>query len=200
MKRKNLFPFFDMAYLGFVTGDIYEDSYPIFLFYDMGFEMFIAQSFSKCMGLYGERAGPLHVIVNDPSTLSNIKAQLGEIAKGIYLVPIGHGARIIKAMLKDEELTKDWLAELKQVVGRLNYVRDKLHQAVLKIESTRNWDHIKNQHGMFSYVGLTRIQCEALISKHKIFLVKTSRISLTGLNDGNIDKVAAAIKDVVVNY
>ena len=63
-----------------------------------------------------------------------------------------------------------------------------------------NWEFILNQKGMFSYTGLTKTQCEALINHHRIFLVKTGRISLTGINDGNVERLALAIKDVKENY
>jgi aspartate/tyrosine/aromatic aminotransferase len=200
MKKKNLIPFFDMAYQGFITGDIMKDSYPIHLFYGMGFEMFIAQSFSKSMGLYGERAGPLHIITHEPETIPNIKSQLADLALGLYLTPVGHGARIIKEVLGDDELRKDWELELKECVDRLNYVRRKLYDTLVKIGTPGSWVHIMKQNGMFCYTGLNLKQCEALIKEHKIFLVKTGRISLCGLNDDNVEKVAEGIKDVVIRY
>lgn len=186
-----------MAYQGFISGDTYEDvKVPIHSFYDLGFEMIIAQSFSKIMGLYGERAAPLHIITQDASNCDAIKAQLGEIALGLYLTPLGHGARIIKTVLGDENLRQEWTEELKVLVNRLNSVRDKLYNALIKCEAPGSWQHIKNQHGMFSFTGLDFEECEKLIKKHKIFLVKSGRISLSGLNDENIEKVALAIKDV----
>jgi aspartate/tyrosine/aromatic aminotransferase len=200
MKRKGLIPFFDMAYQGYITGDLMEDTYPIHLFYDMGFEMYIAQSFSKSMGLYGERAGPLHIITNDPNSIPNIRSQLSELAIGLYLCPVGHGSRIIKTVLSDDELKKDWEDEVKVCVERLNSVRVKLYDSLVKNGTPGNWDHIKKQFGMFCYTGLTLPQCEALIREHKVFLVKSGRISLSGINDDNLEKVAEAVKDVVTNY
>jgi aspartate/tyrosine/aromatic aminotransferase len=200
METKKLTPFFDMAYQGYTTGDIMEDIYAVHLFYKMGFEMFIAQSFSKSMNLYGERAGPLHIITNDPKTIPNIKSQLSELALGLYLCPVGHGSRIIKTVLGDEELKKDWEVELKECVDRLNGVRNKLYECLVSIGTPGDWGHVKKQYGMFCYTGLTLKQCEALIKEHKIFLVKSGRISLSGLNDDNIEKVAQAIKDVVTKY
>jgi aspartate aminotransferase len=50
-----LFPFFDSAYQGFASGDVEEDAWPVRYFVDRGFEMFIAQSFSKNLGLYGKK-------------------------------------------------------------------------------------------------------------------------------------------------
>lgn len=200
MKRKNLFPFFDNAYQGYVSGDLNDDAYPIHLFFEAGFEMLISQSFSKSMGLYGERAGPLHFVVNDSNLIPDIKSNLADIALGLYLTPVGHGSRIIKTILQDKELVKLWVEELKEVSSRLNGVRGLIFDALVKAEVPGNWEHIKKQKGMFSYTGLTLKQCEALIKVHKIFLVKSGRISLSGLNASNVEKVALAIKDVVLNY
>jgi len=200
MQEKNLFPYFDLAYQGYVSGDLLDDIYPIYEFLNNDFEMFIAQSFSKSMNLYGERAGSLHVIVNEPNCLENLKLHFAEIAKSIYLVPVGHGSRIIKKVLGKENLRILWQKELKVGVERLNYVRNKLYEELIKINTKGKWDHVKNQKGMFSYTGLSEVQCCALIEKHNIFLVKSGRISLSGLNDKNIPIVALAIKDVVENY
>jgi len=197
MKKNKLFPLFDMAYQGFVTGDLAEDAYPIYLFLEMGFEMFIAQSFSKSMGLYGERAGPLHMIVNDPNAIPNIESQLNKIALNDYLVPVGHGARIIKTVLGDKELCELWKIELKQVVGRLSDMRTLLYNKLIEIKCPGDWEHLKEQKGMFSYTGLTEKHCDVLINKHKIFLVKSGRISLSGIIPSNVERIALAIKDAI---
>jgi aspartate aminotransferase len=53
-QEKKLFPFFDAAYQGLASGDLEEDAWPVRYFVDRGFEMLIAQTFSKNMGLYGK--------------------------------------------------------------------------------------------------------------------------------------------------
>jgi aspartate aminotransferase len=50
-----LYPFFDIAYQGFASGDMEEDAWPVRYFVDRGFEMLIATSFSKNLGLYGTK-------------------------------------------------------------------------------------------------------------------------------------------------
>lgn len=50
---------------------------------------------------------------------------------------------------------------------------------------------------MFCYTGLTSEQCELLMSKHHIYLLKTGRISMPGINTKNVDYVAAAFNDVI---
>jgi aspartate/tyrosine/aromatic aminotransferase len=53
---------------------------------------------------------------------------------------------------------------------------------------------------MFSYTGLNEKQVtEFLIKKHHIHLVKNGRISMAGVNSKNVNYIADAIKDAVVN-
>jgi aspartate/tyrosine/aromatic aminotransferase len=57
---------FDFAYMGFASADIDEDARIVRECARSGMEFFCAFSFSKCMGLYGERVGALHVVSNEP--------------------------------------------------------------------------------------------------------------------------------------
>lgn len=52
---------------------------------------------------------------------------------------------------------------------------------------------------MFSYTGLNEKQVESLIKKHHIHLIKNGRIAMVGLNTKNVEYVASAINDVVLN-
>lgn len=53
-QRRKLFPFFDSAYQGFASGSLEKDAWAIRYFVSEGFELFVAQSFSKNFGLYSE--------------------------------------------------------------------------------------------------------------------------------------------------
>jgi aspartate aminotransferase len=53
-QERKLLPFFDAAYQGLASGDLWEDAWPVRHFVNRGFEIFIAQTFSKNMGLYGK--------------------------------------------------------------------------------------------------------------------------------------------------
>jgi aspartate/tyrosine/aromatic aminotransferase len=50
---------------GFATGDLDKDAYAPRLFVDMGLEIIVAQSYSKNLGLYGERVGALVMVTSD---------------------------------------------------------------------------------------------------------------------------------------
>ena len=54
IKKKKLFPFFDMAYQGFASGDVDRDAFAVRLFLKEGHSIALAQSFAKNMGLYGK--------------------------------------------------------------------------------------------------------------------------------------------------
>ena len=71
-KKNSLYPFFDTAYQGFTSGSLDEDAWGLRYFLDNGFEMIIAQSYAKVMGLYGERTGALHVVCHDKATADKV--------------------------------------------------------------------------------------------------------------------------------
>jgi aspartate aminotransferase len=47
---------------------------------------------------------------------------------------------------------------------------------------------------MFSYTGMKENVCDILSKKYHIYLLKTGRISMAGLNKSNIPYVAESIK------
>lgn len=49
VKEKKHYPFFDMAYQGFASGDITKDAYPVRYFQSKGHQFCLAQSFAKNM-------------------------------------------------------------------------------------------------------------------------------------------------------
>lgn len=55
IKQRNLYPFFDMAYQGFASGDIDKDAFAVRLFEKEGHQLALAQSYAKNMG---KRANP----------------------------------------------------------------------------------------------------------------------------------------------
>ncbi len=61
----DLLPFFDVAYQGFATGSLEEDAYAPRYFAERGLELFVAQSYSKNLGLYAERIGALNATLKD---------------------------------------------------------------------------------------------------------------------------------------
>lgn len=72
------------------------------------------------------------------------------------------------------------------MADRILEVRSLLRKGLEEKGTPGTWNHITDQIGMFSYTGLTEQQCERLIGEHHIYLLKSGRISLAGLNKGDM--------------
>lgn len=199
MKARKQIPFFDSAYQGFASGSLEDDAWAIRHFVEQGFEMFAAQSFAKNFGLYNDRIGTISIVTESKSQVAAVMSQLKMIIRANYSNPPAHGARIVKAVLSDPALFEEWKQELRGMSGRIIQMRSVLYDALVKLNTPGDWNHIKTQIGMFSFTGLTPKQCEVLSNKHHIYLLSNGRISMCGINTKNIDYLAKAINDVVVN-
>merc|ERR1712198_283838 len=108
IREKKHFPFFDGAYQGFSSGDLDSDAQTVRDFVSDGFEMFIAQSFSKNFGLYNERVGNLVYVVNEKATAETLKTQFELIVRQLWSNPPAHGARIVATVLNNPSLFNEW--------------------------------------------------------------------------------------------
>jgi len=195
-KDKGHFVIFDNAYQGFASGDTEKDVTSIRLFIEDGHNVAICQSFAKNFGLYGTRTGAFSILCEDKDEADRVLSQLKIIARAIYSNPPLHGARIVTTVLQDPSLKSMWQDEIKTMSGRIIDMRAALKQNLAKAGSSRNWDHITNQIGMFSYTGLTAEQCDVLTQKYHIYLTRNGRISMAGINSHNVAYVAQAMHDV----
>jgi len=197
MKERKLVPLMDSAYQGYASGSLDQDAKAVRLFAEMGFEMYMCQSFAKNLGLYGERIGMLHVLCKGESEAKAVLSQLKLVIRPMYSSPPIHGALLVEKILGDDASFDAWKTELKAMSDRILEVRKLLRDGLVEKQTPGTWDHITNQIGMFSYTGLTESQCELLTSKHHIYLLKSGRISLAGLNKNNMQKMIDAVDDVV---
>lgn len=197
-QRKKLFPLFDLAYLGYASGDFDEDAYSVRLFAELGLEFFVCQSFAKNMGLYCERVGNLTFVGKTSEIAHKCLSQMKIIVRSIYSNPPSHGARIASMCLTNKEMRTEWEGCVKEMHARIKRSRKYLHTALVTICNVPgSWDHILSQNGMFSYTGLTKAQCEVLIETHHVYLLKSGRISICGITENNAKYVAHAIKHAI---
>jgi aspartate/tyrosine/aromatic aminotransferase len=178
MKNRKLIPYFDTAYQGFASGDLEKDAFPIRLFNQLGFQMLVSQSYAKNMGLYGERAGALHVVCHSTKTAERVLSQIKLVIRPMYSNPPQHGALIVYRVLSNPEYYKKWAQELADVSRRIIEVRNLLRKKLEDLNTPGTWEHITDQIGMFSYTGLSEKICESLINKYHIYMLKNGRISL----------------------
>ena len=152
------------------------------------------------MGLYGERVGAVHFITNKEQVAKNILSQLKLSVRVNWSTPPIHGARIASIVLNNEKLRAYWLSELKDVTSRITEMRKALREKLEEIGTPGTWNHITDQTGMFSFSGLTPDQVKVMVDHHHIYLTSDGRISVPGLNTNNVEYVAKAIKNVVLNH
>lgn len=196
IKSRNLFPFFDMAYQGFATGDCDRDSSAVRLFLDDGHQIALAQSFAKNMGLYGERVGAFSMICDSKEEAQRVMSQIKIIIRPMYSNPPIHGARIASLVLTNPSLRTEWLKEVKGMADRIISMRQKLQDGLKREGSSRNWQHITDQIGMFCFTGMTQAQVEKLTKEFSVYLTKDGRISVAGLSSSNVDYLAHGMHQV----
>lgn len=159
--------------------------------------MVIAQSFSKILGLYGERVGCLHFVCSSPETAQKLSTNIACSIRAVYSSPPRHGGLIAQAVLTDPELKAEWLAELKTVGERIVAMRKLLKDELEKVGAPGNWDHVVNQIGMFSYTGLTAEQSAFMVNEKHVYMTEDGRISVAGINAGNVAYTAKSFKEAI---
>ncbi|ORZ01799.1 aspartate aminotransferase [Syncephalastrum racemosum] len=199
MAQKGHFPFFDCAYQGFASGDLDRDAWAVRYFVEQGFELFVAQSFAKNFGLYGERAGNLTLVCKSPADTQRVLSQIEKLQRSEISNPPAYGSRIVNIVLNDAALYAEWKENLKYMSNRIIGMRKDLKDRLVQLGTPGTWDHITDQIGMFSFTGLKASQVKVLKEKYHIYMTDNGRVSMAGLSSGNIDYFAKAVDDVVRN-
>ncbi|ATZ45342.1 Bcaat2 [Botrytis cinerea B05.10] len=193
-----LFAVFDLAYQGFATGDVYQDSWVINHFYDnSNLEFAVAQSFSKNFGLYGERVGVLHVVATSAETAIKVTPSLTQLTRAEITSCPSYGARIVAEILENPDLYSQWLQDLRTMSDRMKRMRRSLYEALQRKNVKGSWQYLLTDIGMFSMTGLSHTEVSILREKHHIYLLPSGRISVTGLTENNVETVAEAFQAVL---
>ena len=198
----NHLPLFDLAYQGFASGSLSKDNFAVRLAIDhpgIKAPIVICQSFAKNVGMYGERVGAIHVVVAEHDQLLNnaVRSQLNKLTRSEISNPPAYGAKVVATILTDPELRKQWEEDLVTMSLRIKKMRNKLRDLLVEFNTPGNWDHIVNQTGMFLFTGLSAPAVARLEKVHGVYLVSSGRASVAGLNEGNVERVAKAIDEVV---
>jgi len=177
-KEQNLLPFFDCAYQGFASGNHDTDAEALRMFVEDGHLIALVQSFSKNFGLYGHRVGALSVVGANPEEAAKVVSQLKMVIRPMYSNPPRHGARIVSTILNDQMLKEDWETQCAGMAARIKTMRTVLRERLRSMGSTRCWDHIIRQIGMFAYSGLSQDQVMEMRTKHHVYCTLDGRISM----------------------
>ena len=189
-------PLVDMAYQGFGAG-LDEDAYGLRLLADNVQEMIICTSCSKNFGLYRERIGACTLVAPNSNSADLVASVLAYVIRGIYSMPPAHGAALVETILSSSELTTQWHVELKEMRDRINGNRQLLVDKLKENGVTRDFSFITRQAGMFSFLGITPEQVQQLQDEYSIYMVDSSRISIAGIANRNVDYLAQSIAKVL---
>jgi aspartate aminotransferase len=195
-KSVGFLPVVDMAYQGFGDG-LEEDAYGLRLMADSVEEMIICSSCSKNFGLYRERIGATTIISNSSAAVDVAYSVLLYVIRVIYSMPPAHGAAIVETILSSDELRQQWYVELKEMRDRINGNRQLIVDKLKENGVTRDFSFITEQKGMFSFLGITPEQVQQLQDEYSIYMVGSSRMSIAGIANSNVDYLAQSIAKVL---
>lgn len=183
--QTGVLPILDLAYQGLGSG-MEEDSYGVRKVLAAVPEAVVAYSCDKNFGLYRDRVGAVYVMAQAAGDLPAILSNGAALARANWSMPPDHGAAAVRLVLRDPELTANWLNELDTMRARMGQVRAKLAEAgqIGGLDLTP----LGAQNGLFSILPLSGEQILKLREDHGIYMAGSGRINIAGLTMDNIDK------------
>ena len=191
-QEQGFLPLVDIAYQGFANG-LDEDAFGVRCLARQVPELIAVSSCSKNFGLYRERTGAVCLVSADRQRRDQALQHLLNVARSNYSMPPAHGAAIVSSILGDAELRVLWQQELTQMRVRMNDCRNLLADRLSQAGLGESFDHIRDQRGMFSYLGISVEQVRRLREEFSIYMVDSSRINIAGVNTHNLDYLAGAL-------
>lgn len=198
LQKRKLLPFVDMAYQGFGAG-LDDDAFAIRELARRGVPALVANSFSKNFSLYGERCGGLSLICDSAAEADRVLGQLTSAVRSNYSNPPTHGARIVTRILTTPELDQAWRSELSAMCQRIAGMRTAIHDRLSRHLSGEALSRYIKQRGMFTYTGLSAEQVDRLREQHGVYILRSGRMCVAGLNQRNVGPVAEAVAHVMAN-
>ncbi|WEX88435.1 tyrosine aminotransferase [Sinorhizobium garamanticum] len=181
--ERGLLPLVDLAYQGFGRG-LNEDVAGLRHLIGVVPEALVAVSCSKSFGLYRERTGAIYALTASPSSADTVRSNLAGLARTSYSMPPDHGAAVVRTILSDKDLARDWAEELEAMRLRMTGIRRALAEGL----RTR-WQAlgaIAGQEGMFSMLPLSEAEVLRLRSEHAIYMPTSGRINIAGLKTAEV--------------
>ena len=193
---RKLIPFMDIAYQGFGEG-LDEDAFAVRAMTEAGVSFFLSNSFSKNLSFYGERCGGLSVICQDAEEAGRVLGQMKYTVRRNYSSPPVHGAKVATKVMTDPALRQEWEQEVAVMRERIKDMREQLLQTLSSKMPDRDFSYFIKQRGMFSYTGLSPEQVDRLREEFAVYLLRSGRMCVAGLNTHNVDYVANAMASVL---
>ena len=160
-------------------------------------EALLAYSCDKNFGLYRERTGALFALSPDADTGAVVLSNLLALARANWSMPPDHGAAIVRIILEDAPLTREWRDELETMRQRLASLRAAL-AAGGRIGAI-DLAAVAHGKGMFATLPLSPSQVAWLRDQHGIYMAGSGRINIAGFSTAAIARFHDALRDMVAN-
>ena len=193
---KGVIPFIDIAYQGFGDG-LEQDAANLRSMAARVPEMLVAASCSKNFGLYRDRVGCAMAVCDSADKHAVVTRNLAVLNRMNYSFAPDHGAAVVGIILADADLRALWEEELTQMRETMLTIRTDLADELRRQCNTDRFDFIAEHRGMFSRLGLSKDEVEALREEHGMYVVGDSRINIAGLSGGRHVPFAAAVAKVL---
>ncbi len=194
LAQTGTFPILDSAYQGLGQG-MEADAAGLRSVLAKVPEALIAYSCDKNFGLYRDRVGAFYILSKDGGeTLDKAFSNANALARASWSMPPDHGAAAVRIILRDSDLTAQWLDELDTMRERMRQVRQYLADA--GTAGSVDLTALGTQNGLFAILPVTKEQVAALREDHGIYMAGSGRINVAGLTMDNIDKFIGALAAV----
>lgn len=209
IEQRGLLPFVDLAYHGLGDG-LEADLYGVRLLSRRAPGVVVAVSCSKNFGLYRDRIGALYVLTADRATAAIATSHMAGHARTSWSMPPDHGAAVVRLILEDDILSRQWRDELDAIQRRVSGIRAELakYGAESGAESGgRNGAEnnragpvdltaVGQQKGMFSTLPLTREQVLQLRTDRAVYMADSGRINVAGLQLEQVPAFVEALRSL----
>lgn len=185
--ERGLLPLVDLAYQGFGRG-LDQDVAGLRHLLGVVPEALVAVSCSKSFGLYRERAGAIFARTSSTASADRVRSNLAGLARTSYSMPPDHGAAVVRTILDDPELRRDWTEELETMRLRMTGLRRSLAEGL-----RTHWQSlgaVADQEGMFSMLPLSEAEVMRLRTEHGIYMPASGRINIAGLKTAEAAEIA----------
>ncbi|CAK1356794.1 Aspartate aminotransferase, mitochondrial [Cercospora beticola] len=188
---------FDAAYYGMASGSIEQDTECIRICAEANVSIMLCATFSKAFGLYSERVGVLCLTAPNPEVCHRLEMQLRLMTRYETGGYPAFGANIVELILTSPDLRAQWELDVKKMASQLQHRRERLRALFGQLQTPGNWGLITKQKGMFCLMNLSQSELTMLRKQHHVYLQDNGRLSISGITNANIDRVAKSIDSVV---
>ncbi|CAH0547902.1 unnamed protein product [Brassicogethes aeneus] len=199
LKRKGMVPIFDIGCQGFATGDMNEDVWSVRLFISYGFELFCIKNAGRTFGLYNTCIGSLTVVSDNALKVIPMKYKFVQLIGAMYHSPPAHGALVISYILNNHDAYTEWIGNFMMFSKTVNQMRELLRSTLECMCTPGDWSFFTDQKGYFTYTSFSKNQIKYLREVHHVYMVPSGKLSMMGVTPLNVEYIAFAMKDTVIN-